>query len=482
MLRFDQGLLFYPHKTEIHTGWGKIIGENYYPHPSLTIDDLGRTGINMGSKDPSQTLHVNGKIKVGNDTNNDEKGVIKWDGSKFMGYDGEGWKSFQNINDADNDTKVFLTEGAIDSVIMQANGATNKLSYDGTRLNLSGNNIFIGHDAGTATTSGAGVNTVIGKRAGKQLSTGSRNTFIGGNTGEGITTGIKNTMIGAGSGQIQTNGSNNTFLGFNSGLLNNGSNNVFLGYEAGAISAGSNQLFIANNSTTTPLIYGDFSTNTLTINDDLEVSNSITSKEIILNDNNPKASFLSGGETKFDISYNSSTDQLTVFEQGEGTVLQIKDGVLTLPQYADNQARNLVINPDGSLSTSPLKQVFNEYDFNNCDVYTTDSYTCHKGVQFQDGQILSKMETLMRDDLNNEFTSMTLFRRSKLAVSGVQQIFKIESSDTNGSYNWFTDTSVNTPGSNVINNDLYHYYLLYYYYYSTYNNDQYTYTREVNIE
>jgi hypothetical protein len=38
----------------------------------------------------------------------------------------------------------------------------------------------------------------------------------------------------------------------------NGSGNVFLGYQAGYNETGSNKLYIANSSTSTPMIYGDF--------------------------------------------------------------------------------------------------------------------------------------------------------------------------------------------------------------------------------
>jgi len=55
--------------------------------------------------------------------------------------------------------------------------------------------------------------------------------------------------------------------------LNNktGSGNVFLGSYAGFTETGSNKLYIDNSTITTPLIYGDFATNELTVNGKMRI-------------------------------------------------------------------------------------------------------------------------------------------------------------------------------------------------------------------
>ncbi|MEM7551407.1 MAG: hypothetical protein AAF363_17125 [Bacteroidota bacterium] len=66
-------------------------------------------------------------------------------------------------------------------------------------------------------------------------------------------------------------GSRNTVLGYRSGYNNSsGSGNIFLGYEAGYSETSSNKLYIDNSNTPNPLIYGDFSSNFIRINGDLE--------------------------------------------------------------------------------------------------------------------------------------------------------------------------------------------------------------------
>ncbi len=77
---------------------------------------------------------------------------------------------------------------------------------------------------------------------------------------------IQNSFFGAYSGYSSSTGDNNVFLGYRAGYSNNGSSNIFLGYRAGHNETGSNKLYIDNSDTSTPLIWGDFSTDKLRIN------------------------------------------------------------------------------------------------------------------------------------------------------------------------------------------------------------------------
>jgi hypothetical protein len=81
---------------------------------------------------------------------------------------------------------------------------------------------------------------------------GAENTVLGANAMEGQTTGNKNTAIGRFAGNSKTTGDGNVFLGYNTGPT-----------VAGAVN---NALYIDNSANNTPLIYGDFSGNTLTFN------------------------------------------------------------------------------------------------------------------------------------------------------------------------------------------------------------------------
>ena len=130
---------------------------------------------------------------------------------------------------------------------------------------LLGNQITPSVNAGFNTGVGADVfsnaltgseNVAVGRLAGSDLTSGSRNVLIGGAAGAGITTGNNNTMLGNLAGRS----------------LTTGSNNVFLGYGAGFNETGSNKLYIDNSSTSTPLIYGDFGSDYVTINGTMRIA------------------------------------------------------------------------------------------------------------------------------------------------------------------------------------------------------------------
>jgi len=193
-------------------------------------------------------------------------------------------------------------------------GATGlKSSYFGVSAGYSvvaysaTDNTLIGAYSSKNITSGT-YNTLLGSQSGYTMTTGHYNAIVGSSSGYSLTTGQYNTMMGYKAGYSATTSSNNTFLGYqagykstysnnvyigyNSGYNNtigtcntligasagynntSGARNVFIGYAAGYSETGSNKLYIANSSTTTPLIYGDFSTNALTINGSFTVGTS----------------------------------------------------------------------------------------------------------------------------------------------------------------------------------------------------------------
>jgi hypothetical protein len=148
-------------------------------------------------------------------------------------------------------------------------------------------NVVVGNDALVANTTGY-YNTVVGSTAAQTSTVASFNTAIGyqalANGTGGYNTAIGNGALGnPGTGTYNTavglqtlnsaTGSRNTAIGRWAGQFNTGSDNVFLGNEAGENSgAESDVLYIDNTHDTTPLIYGDFSTDDLTINGDLNVT------------------------------------------------------------------------------------------------------------------------------------------------------------------------------------------------------------------
>ena len=123
-------------------------------------------------------------------------------------------------------------------------------------------------------------NTAYGYHAvGMDLTEGNANTVVGYESGKLIHTGDYNTAIGSDSLIALTSGSQNTAIGYKSGSTNvDGSGNIFIGYEAGPTSGSvSNKLFISNGADDTPLIHGNFSNNTVTVNDNLAITGTFSS-------------------------------------------------------------------------------------------------------------------------------------------------------------------------------------------------------------
>ncbi|MCF8236433.1 MAG: hypothetical protein K9H15_11715 [Bacteroidales bacterium] len=106
----------------------------------------------------------------------------------------------------------------------------------------------------------------VGENSGVNITAGIGNSFFGHQSGMSITEGDYNTLVGTNAGRDLVTGNNNTFVGCESGESTLGSGNVFLGYNAGKDETGSDKLYIDNNSTSSPLIYGDFSTDELKFN------------------------------------------------------------------------------------------------------------------------------------------------------------------------------------------------------------------------
>lgn len=141
----------------------------------------------------------------------------------------------------------------------------------GKAVSTGDNNALFGYKAGLAITTG-GNNTCIGAESGLSLTGEIQNTFIGFSAGEN-STGNQNVLIGFGTGFNNT-GDFSVMMGRYAGFNNNGNSNIFLGYQAGFNEAGSDKLYI-ENSNGTPLIYGDFSTDDISINGDLRVTDTL---------------------------------------------------------------------------------------------------------------------------------------------------------------------------------------------------------------
>lgn len=92
------------------------------------------------------------------------------------------------------------------------------------------------------------------------------NTVMGSLTMDADTTGDNNVVIGNEALTNSLAASDNVILGYQAGYSTLGSGNIFLGHRAGFNELDSNKLYVDNDSTMSPLIYGNFLENEININ------------------------------------------------------------------------------------------------------------------------------------------------------------------------------------------------------------------------
>jgi hypothetical protein len=167
------------------------------------------------------------------------------------------------------------TSGNWNTILGHKAGSSNTNGFQNIFIgNMSGNkniegayNIFVGANSGCKNTNGD-ANTCMGDAAGLNNTSGYANTYIGCGSGCSNTTGNFNICMGIGAGGTKT-GNRNVIIGSYAGGGGNdpgASGNIFIGDNAGWAETGSNKLYIDNSNTTTPLIYGNFDTNRIGIN------------------------------------------------------------------------------------------------------------------------------------------------------------------------------------------------------------------------
>ena len=215
--------------------------------------------VGIGTTSPVTKLDVKGDINADSLYKISGNTVLAIPGfaNTFIG------KNVGQLNTATSNTFVGASSGRVNST---GNFNTFLGTFAGEDNTEGSGNTFVGHGAGDDNTTG-NENTFLGILAGEYNTTGQRNTCLGYEAGNANTEGSHNTFVGSEAGEWNETGNSNTSVGFHAGYTNiEGDSNVFLGYEAGYNETGSHKLYIANSSTTSPLIYGDFNTKKLTVN------------------------------------------------------------------------------------------------------------------------------------------------------------------------------------------------------------------------
>jgi len=153
------------------------------------------------------------------------------------------------------------------------------------RYNTTGNsNSAMGYSALYSNTTGLG-NSAMGFRALWRNTTGIYNSAMGGQALYSNTTGNENTALGFSANRYNQEGSQNTIIGYEAGrgtATHNKSGNVFIGYQAGYNESGDNKLYIENSNSSTPLIYGEFDNDILTVNGDVGIGTTSPNEKLTI--------------------------------------------------------------------------------------------------------------------------------------------------------------------------------------------------------
>ena len=188
-------------------------------------------------------------------------------------------------------------------------------------------NTAIGYQSGY--NGGLAQNTSIGYQSLYRNQGGSDDTAAGSYALANISTASDNTAVGAYALGNQITGGQNTAIGSGAGgVASSSQGGVYLGYDAGLQETGSNKLYIANSSTTSPLIYGDFANGFLTINGNLNVSGTITATT-----KNFEIPYPGGTKPGYDLVHSSlEGPENGVFYRGTATLAN-GQATVTLPSY-----------------------------------------------------------------------------------------------------------------------------------------------------
>ncbi|MDF1698826.1 MAG: hypothetical protein P1U56_23430 [Saprospiraceae bacterium] len=260
----------------------------------------------------------------------------------------------------------------------------------------SGKNALLNNTSGTA-------NVGTGHTAMRANTTGKNNVAVGFSSMYNNSSGKDNVALGFQSLYNNTGGSHNTSIGLNAGFFNTtGIKNVFLGYNAGFNATGSNKLFIENSGSNSPLIYGDFATDELKVNGDLEVTGKLKVPDLALNTTTDSVLVVNGDGR---IAYKGIDSVIEENDPKVGTLsntkvpnwngTELQDGLIsddgiavTIDGLVQNNSTDsiLVVNGEGSLGFQDASTLLDEID-PKVGTLSSNIVPNWNGTELQDGLI-----------------------------------------------------------------------------------------------
>lgn len=218
----------------------------------VMIDNSGNVGV--GTNTPEEKLHVNGKIKMADNIvlngnylsgDGDNEGVsVDADGNVGIGTNTPSQQleitgSFEMPNTSSSSTGIIFKDGS-------------RFIHNYQNSSANGNNTFIGLNAGNFSMTGTNYqgssNSGFGAYSMESITSGFENTALGTNTLKNLTYGYENVAIGYNAMQNSISTIRNIAIG-NYALRNStGYENIAIGYfAADNITSGHNNIIIGAN-------------------------------------------------------------------------------------------------------------------------------------------------------------------------------------------------------------------------------------------
>lgn len=438
----------------------------YWDIPTMVLTEQRSVGIRLGILgDPSEALHVNGRIKLGYSDESATEGTMRFDTAtnSFQGYNGSAWTDFGKVKDNDADTRIELWENSKDSIVFTAND-TDPMSFDGDRLSIGDNgNVSVGHQAASMRGYGNVFSTAVGWLAGSEMIEGISNTFVGQSAGQKNQYGDYNTAIGSYSLVKGLLGARNTAIGYRAGYNCTDDGNVFIGHRAGEYANGSNELYIDNSNTSSPLIHGDFFADLLTINGDLSITDKTIIDKADVNDElNIYAwkgiRFREGTTNAYNIRYSPTNSAHLQFLDHAQLTMSIYDRSVFIKDF-DGAPGIVRADAEGRLTRGHAAQIsrITRYEFTS----TGSAFTCSVHDKITDGTTITGITLRSYDDPANQGIQIIFCRQNRL-TGGIDWLYEINlnDSDLTTQASNTTSTSLLVPGANTIDLDNYNYFFL----------------------
>lgn len=231
-----------------------------YITPAQLTDSIQGKVDTSGLPVTNQIAVFSAPNKIGGDVD------FSWDGNSF------------NINSGGVEDIRIGYQSALNASNIGSNHFNVNIGYQSAYGISDGtHNVIIGDQSAYNGSTNTDNNVFLGYRSAYNTNTATGNVIIGNEAGYNINAGANSVIIGNEAG-YNTNTSNSVIIGNEAGysLGLNDNNNVMIGNQAGYNETGSYKLYIDNSNTVNPLIYGDFSADSLEINGDLNITGNIT--------------------------------------------------------------------------------------------------------------------------------------------------------------------------------------------------------------